>query len=758
IESRLLAGDQKLFNDFYTAYRRSVRARAPELLAMVKKARDEERVKFTETVHLVEPNVKRSFGALRDVQLIRWIGFLRYGAADPWQLREQGALTRPDADALCSAYEYLLRLRNDMHFHAGRARDSLDRGEQIRLTEARGVAPAAGLAAVEVFMQDYFRKTQAVGGLAERFLEGAQPKKWLQRATAFLFSHTVDRDFSVGPYDVRIRRSALGRASRSLEDVLYLADASNVFDQPIEHETSEAIRRTVAAMPADMTPEARRLFKSLLTYPGRLAEVLRRLHHLHVLEKVLPEFARVRGLLELHADRKFTIDEHSILAVERATQLPGEDGPLGELYQRLPRKWMLHLALLLHDLGHGLPEDPIAAGVRIAQQTAARLGLSKDDAATLAFLVERQARMAELAFRRDTTDPEVIVNFAVEVGSPEVLDLLCLLTAADLQAMGPGAWNTWKRDVLTDLYIRTMSHLSGDSSALEGREHRAVKRAEVCETFGANCDNWVRRQVDELPSVYVNSTAPSQIAAELNWLRKTKLGDVQAHGEYLPETGTVRYKISAHESVAPGIFHKLAGALASKALEILAAEIHTLADGLVLDRFEVRDGDFSGAPPAERIAAVCEALREALLKPGPPPLERGQRYGRGPAKQVGPPKPTSVHIDNATSTLATIVDVFTGDRPGLLYAIGRTLFDLHLSISLAKISTHRGQVVDVFYVTDEAGKKIDDPERLQRIHDHLVERIEAFAQQPLKTWEAAARPDLPLESSLTESSVGAAGN
>ncbi len=221
--------------------------------------------------------------------------------------------------------------------------------------------------------------------------------------------------------------------------------------------------------------------------------------------------------------------------------------------------------------------------------------------------------MAHLAFRRDTSDEQLVVRFAVEVGSPEVLDMLFVLTGADISAVGPGVWNNWKAEVLADLYRRTRAHLTADSSRLDALQRIGKRRLELHGRLAGEADRgWFERQIAALPPAYLESASADKIELELRALRGLKPGEARAAGRYLPDSHTVEFVVCTHEEITPGVFHKLTGALASQGLEILAAEINTLAEGLVLDRFYVLDPDYHGEPPNERIAAVNQALVNSL--------------------------------------------------------------------------------------------------------------------------------------------------
>ena len=728
IESRLLAGSGRLFAAFMERFQSRLRRRGSVLRAAIEQARLEERLKFGETVYLLEPNVKRSRGGLRDLQLLRWIGMARYGTRQPEELHLRGVLSADDLEVLRQATEFLLRLRNEMHFHAGRPADVLDRWEQLRIARLRNYTAVAGLLPVEQFMRDYFRHTDQVSHVVGRFLDKARSTGRGAIWTSLL-GHRIPGGFVVGPRQILAGRHALGRMRGSLAAILQLVDLANIYDRQIAPETWEAVRRQAARLPPDLPIEAEAAarFLSLLDRPGRLGELLRGLHEIGLLERLLPAFTHARGLLQFNQYHKFTVDEHCIHAVERAVELAADPGPLGRVYRAIARKRVLHLALLIHDLGKGHPQDHCEIGGEIARQTGARLGLDADETGALEFLVHKHLLMNHLAFRRDTGDEQLIVRFAFEVGSPEWLQMLFVLTAADLAAVGPDTWTGWKAEVLVDLYHRTMQHLAGESPGTSRAEYLEGRRRSVADRLGPDGRRpWFLRQIESLPESYLGAADPRQIADDLRLLEALVPGQVSAQGLYQPDTHTVRLTVGTRENVTPGIFHKLTGALSGQGLEILSAQINTLADGLVLDRFWVVDPDHPGQPPLERLEQIERALVEALVSGGKPPSFRRVWTLGGPRRPTTAVPATQVRIDNTTSDGFTILDVFTIDRRGLLYAISRTLFELGLSVWRAKIGTFLDQVVDVFYVTGQDGRKIEDPGRLHSVGQRLLEVIEAM--------------------------------
>jgi [protein-PII] uridylyltransferase len=727
VDSRLLAGSPALFDGFMRRLRLEVRLRAGRLMSAMEQSRAEERTRYGETVFLLEPNVKRSQGTLRDLQLLRWIGFARYGMRDPQALHEAGNLGDDDLRTLQQARGFLLWLRNELHFHAGQANDVLNRFEQVRIAGLLGYQPSAGLLPVERFMQDYFRHTSGVNHVATRFLARAASRERLGRMTTAMFGHRVEDDLRVGPVGMTASRKGLQRLQGSLTAIMRLVDLSNLHDVPIAPSTWEEIRRQAPRLPDELPQEACRHFLSLLAHPARLGPLLRDLHEAALLERFLPEFARTRGLLQFNQYHKYTVDEHCLRAAEFAVGLMNDDGPVGRVYRGIAEKHVLHLALLLHDLGKGRLEDHREVGLKIAEQTAVRLKLPPHETETLKFLVHKHLRMNHLAFRRDTSDENLVVSFAVQVGSPELLQMLYVLTACDLGAVGPGVWDGWKAEVLTDLYHRTMQQLAGDSPATTVEGLFVQRREEILAHLGpSRHDPWFARHVEALTAGYLSATQPAQAAADLHLLHDLTPGGVTATGQFLAEAATVQFTVGTSEQVAPGIFHKLTGALTSHGLEIRSAQIHTLADGLVLDRFWVRDPDFAGEPPMGRLEEINRALAQSLQTDcaGTPSFRRTWQLG-GARKPAGPVPRTQVNTDNSTSDRYTIIDVITHDRTGLLYAITRALFELGLSVWRAKIGTYLDQVVDVFYVTDQEHGKVKDQGKLEEVRRRLMEVIDA---------------------------------
>lgn len=726
-ESRFLAGSERLYERYHERYRRAARQRWRTLLSNILASRKQEQQQYGETTYLLEPNVKRTRGGLRDVQVVRWLGFTRWGATELDQLGQLGALTTVDRRRLQQSHEFLLRLRNELHFHAGKSQDVLTRDEQVRLADLYRYERLHSLLPVERFMRNYFEHTSEVRYIASSFLESMQSRAGLLAAIAPVFSHRVEGDFRVGPIHISATRRGLDKLRGDLAEVLRLMDLANMYQKRIDHRTWETIRTEMAQRGEhEVSRAAVDRFLSLLSQPGRLGELLRRLHQLKVLELIIPAMQHARHLMQFNDYHKYTVDEHSIRAVECATAFLNDPRPIGTAYRDLRDKRLLHLALLIHDLGKGYDGDHSEVGALIAGDVARRLGLKERDAETLRFLVGKHLLMSHMAFREDTHDDSIVLRLAREVGSTDVLQMLYLLSAADLAAVGPKVLNDWKLELLTELYLRTRAQLTGEQESLDAQQEADRRRMAVGQLVEPSEKGpWWDQQIAALPASYLLSLSPARIHELLRQLQRVGPRQALAWARYAHDRKVSVYLVGTHESITPGIFHKLTGALTGKGLQILSAEIHTLADGLVLDRFYVEDTDFVGPPPEERTREVCDALTRALTVDADkvPTFRRLWNAHKGSSAADYAEMPTRIRFDDTTSDRFTIITIFTYDRRGLLYTITRTLFEQGLNVHVAKIGTFLDQVVDAFYVTDMQGKKVYSQDQRNQIRRCLEESL-----------------------------------
>ncbi len=746
MEARFLAGSSQLFQEFHDRYARRIVGKGVDRFIDQKlEERRREYEKFGATVYLLEPNVKKSQGGLRDLHVLQWIGMARYQAATIRELADRGILSRQDHRALTEAREFLWRVRALMHVHAGTAQEILTFDEQIWLAQRFGYQDRPHLLAVEQFMQLYYRHTMGLHERMMRFVNRCRTVSLWSRLSRLLPAPRLDRHFVAQGNVLTVPVEERTRVLDSPALLLKLFDVARARALEIEPALLEDIHRHVETLPVSAfdATDVGAGFVKILAGP-RTARALEAMHRAHLLERIIPAFGTVRGLMQFNQYHKYTVDEHSLLAVAKAEAFGQDEGVIGQVYREIARKDLLHLSVLLHDLGKGREEDHSEVGKRVAEETAARLGFHEQDARTLVFLVHRHLLMAHTAFRRDPYDGNVLMTFAREVGTPAVLKKFLVLTAADIAAVGPGVLTKWKESLLIELYLRTLPEVSGERDASWGAERMAQLASEVGNaTPGQSDPAWIRAQLEQFPLRYLYGTAPARIAGHVEAIRRLSVRDAKVDSAFNEALGTCEYAVITRNDVIPGIFSKISGVLAALGLHILDAQIVTRRDVVVVDTFQVSDPDYAGMPPAGRLEDVGRAIRSVLL--GEETVEQLMgRYRRLESRRRVPTgrQSTDVQVDNETSERATIIDVFAEDRQGLLYVITRAIFTLGLSVQAARISTRLDQVADVFYVTDSKGGKVTDPARLEAIRATIKGEVDRFlaGQVPARAGEVSGVP------------------
>jgi [protein-PII] uridylyltransferase len=734
LEMRVLVGDEsrcrKLVKRLRVMSQRSRRKMGRLLL----EARREEARKYGETVYLLQPNVKRSVGGIRDIQLARWLAFLESDRLPPlgpqplpegeslisvntgglWKGESRG-LSDTDFEMLGLAMGFLRNLRVELHIQAGRGSDELTREEQVRLAEKRQFKADAGMLGVEHFMQVYFGYTREVEQVTRGLMQQAEGGRRLRSWTTGLFGNRVDSCFVVGPMAVAVLPSSLGEVASDMDRIVRFIELSMLYEVPVEPTNWTALRQLIAKENPPVTNQARQRFLGFFSAVSPIGPALRRLHELRLLERLMPAFAHARGLLQFNNFHKYTVDEHCLLAVEKASELDVDVGWLGDVWRQVRRRRrILLLALLIHDLGKGYEGDHSEVGAGIAREVAALFQLDEAESEILEFLVLRHLLMAELAFRRNVDDDSLVLAFAREVGSPEVLRLLTVLTMADIAAVGPGVWNQWKAELLSDLYNRTLQFLDPDAND-RGAD---LKRAEICNLVAhLDKDHPLARLAAGLPRGYIRSSEPEHVVDNLTRLTQLPEGGQYIAVQWQSETSTISVTVGLRASQVSGVFHRIAAGLASQRLEVLSADIHTLDDEYLIDYFRVVDRDFVGPAPESRLSEITQAVDSCLQNEIPSIRRRWNPLASEmQAAAVSPPR---VQVDNDSSVDATIIEVFAEDSDGLLLSLSKTLYEHQFSVRSAKISTYLDQIVDAFHVVDFAGAKVEDSKRLTTIRSAL---------------------------------------
>lgn len=728
LEPRFLTGSVRLFVDLSRMLQRFLRNQVATLIDQVTSARDQERDQYTETVFLLEPNVKRSPGTLRDIHYLRWLAALRYGEARPTHLVRSGHLDQDEYDRITAGYEFLLRLRNELHFHAGRAEDVLQRPEQARIATLRSYRESGGILPVEGFMREYFAHTSAIRVVVEDFIVRVRRPSWISTLTRPFAKKTSEGDFVFQGGEVSLAPAARDRLAGNLALMCQLFEISRQRGLRLAHPLTSAIRKQLAdgrVLGVDSSTAA--LFLRMLADGRGLGPMLRQMHDLRLLEQLVVGLDHARHLVQFNEYHKYTVDEHSFHVLERALEFRDDLGPLGDAYRTLRRPGLFHLALLVHDLGKGFPEDHSEVGRLLAKETAERLFLVPEDRDMLEFLVLKHLVMAHFAFRRDTSHEAMVARFAADVRKQEYLQALYVLSAADLAGVGPGVLSPWKKEVLTDLFLRTREHFTVAVPALDQLDSQQALRGKLYDVVPDEHSSWYFRQIESLPNRYVQSTSPKDARADLDLWHDPLAPPSFTRGTFLPEQQVSFYTIGIRAGRARGTFPRVAAVFSGFGMNILSVTMHSLADQSVLMAVIADDPDFTPVPPPERLAEVSLQLKAAVDDPEyqVPPARRRWRDAWRERRKKLQPLPTRVEFDTALNDHSTIVDVFAHDRVGLLHTITKVLADEQYLVHFAKVGAYLDQVVSVFYITDLQRCKVFDSARLDHLRRILIEAIEA---------------------------------
>ena len=725
IESRLIIGSLPLFEEFRQTFRQMVERRSTAFCREFIAARKDERHKFGETVFLLEPNIKRSPGGLRDIHLLRWLWFAKSGESDPNRLLQKGVLSNFDHRRLMSSQSFLLHVRNEMHFGSSSGSDVLSRGEQKRIAESFGLREKRGVLPVELFMSDYFRHTTHVSFLTTRMCDLVSPPPVMSWVLEPMLSKALSAEFRMGTREISATQLGTTKLAKNLDTALQLIDLARLYDKRIAQETWYHVYRSAPSYSTELSSTTIARFREMLDSPLLLVDALRRMHALGILEKIVPDYTAARCLLQFNRYHKFTVDEHCIRSVGEATRLGERNDHVGDVYRKLKRKWLLHLVLLLHDLGKAQPGDHSVIGAEIARQMGPRLELSAEETELAASLIEKHLWMTQAALWHDATNPEYVQNFASKISTPEELDLLFTLSCADLAAVGPGVLNQWKANVLGDLHRRVRAVMTdGDDQPLLPGRTRARKAVWNLLSKQEQNDRWYEQTFRGLPESFATSVSPETIAAMLR--RFAKLTDRQgtAVGSYIADSNTVEFIAGVSQGVGRGIFSSMAGVLRSRGMSILTAETAVLSDDILLLRFQAIDTESEEPSTLARLEKLAQAMVDSIDSDEPPKFRRIWGQDTGQQSDQLSSMPQEVRLNTHISEESLIIEVFAYDRLGLLYDLSRAVHELDLSIRFAKIGTHLDQVVDVFYVTERDGSKPAGHERLHAIYERLVEVVE----------------------------------
>ena len=677
--------------------------------------------------YMVEPNVKEGKGGLRDLQSLYWIAKYVYQTQNISDLVDLNVFRSDEYLQFEQAEEFLWAVRCQMHHLADRAIEQLSFDLQVEVASAMGYHDSRDQRAVEIFMQDYFRHATRVGDLTRIFLTSleavhAKDEPLLERI--FKRKPKIDNN-----YIVIHNRLAIKSEKEFLTNPINLL---KLF--------SEALRTGLLIHPNAMrlvsanlamvnnefraSTEAQQIFLELLLKHGNPERALRRMNELGFLAKFIPEFEPIVAMMQFNMYHSYTVDEHTIQCLKTLAQIEK-----GELVEELPiassilkdgvNRKVIYIALLLHDIGKGRSDDHSILGAKIAKQVSPRLGLNKQETETVEWLVRYHLLMSDMAQKRDISDPRTVRDFAKAVQSVKRLNLLTVLTVCDVRSVGPDTWNNWKATLIRQLYAETKAILEQGAEALN-RENRMT---EAKKALREKLSEWDNKDIKiETGRHYPPYWQGFQVDAQFAFAKLLRnLGADEIKIELTPDTDRDATRICFALSDHPGIFSRLAGALALVGANVVDARSYTSKDGFATAAFWIQDGDGSPYNQARfsRLRRMIEKTLSGEVITREAIKERDKFKKREKAFKV----PTSITFDNEGSEIYTIIEVDTRDRPGLLFDLTRTLANMNVYIASAVIATYGEQVVDSFYVKDMFGLKFHSESKQKKLEQNLRQAI-----------------------------------
>ncbi|HJV66312.1 MAG TPA: [protein-PII] uridylyltransferase [Geomonas sp.] len=732
LDARLLTGSEPLFRELKKLMVSQVLAKRSdafiaEKLEELKKRRE----KYGSSVYILEPNLKEGEGCLRDLHTAMWVAKIKYKVDLPHELITKGVLSEEELELYYQSLSYLWRIRNELHYLAGRKNDQLTFEAQTAMARFFGYADRGKTLAVEQFMQDFYLHANRVEHFCSLLITKCSRREdGARKILGYFTRRPVGEGFYVMKGELVVPdETVISKNPVRLIKIFEYAQKQGV---AISLGSKKLVRDNLDLVNDKFrrSKEANASFVSILSSDKGVAETLQQMHHLGFLNRFIPEFERIYCKVQHDVYHIYTVDTHTLFAVEEITKLwRGNHRQdlelLTQLSLEIDKRWLLLLAVLMHDVGKGSGGGHAEVGAELTKTVARRMGLTKEDSERLTFLVRHHLLMAHIAQRRDLHDERMIIQFARQMEKSENLKMLYLLTYADIKAVGPEVWTEWKALLLQELYEKAFAVLERGDFKLEaaGDRVKRVKRA----VFDLLADEYPHQKIkDELQSLstrHLLSYKPDVISGHLRTL--LSLTDNLVILKYDHETAKGYTNCTVCTYDVPGLFSMITGVMAANGMNILGAQIHTNTNEKVLDILQVNSPQGFVITDENRWARLESDLRDVLTGKVRVGALVAKRYRPSIlTEKAKPTVPARVEIDNEVSTDYTVIDIYAHDKVGLLYSITSTLTRLGLYIGVSKISTKVDQVADTFYVKDIFGQKITDPLKLEEIRGDLLNAID----------------------------------
>lgn len=725
LDARFLCGDKKLYDSFLKMRRSLLKSRRIQdnLIGQKITEREERFKKFGGSVFLLEPNLKEAEGGLRDIHLVRWLAKI-VGTAETFSDLVKMALLSPDeAEALGFSFDFYHLIRNQLHRLNGRKHDQITFSFQQILAGLLGFKGDATILPVEEFMQTYytvaFQVNQITNIIIHKTLSQRRGKihDFFSRARA----RKLDDSFKIQDGRIKVAHARIfERDTASLVRVFRHVQKTG---RPISFDTKFLIRKNLFRVNDDFRshPKTYSAMSEMMSDLRGLGQALFAMHDVHFFDALIPEFRKVRNRVQHDLYHVYTVDTHSIFAVEELSKLAS--GAYDEKFPSykkallsVQRKDLLSFGLLFHDIGKGEGGNHSVIGAKMANTILSRFGYIRADQEVVEFLVISHLIMPHLSQRRDLEDPQLISEFAKSVKTLERLNMLYILTWADIRAVSAEAWTDWKGNLLTELYEKTKNVISGQELYEDYVRRRVVDvRTAILDRMKSKVDFIdLEAFLETMSPRYVMAHNDDEIVSHYKLINGYRDGTFLFHEQEIP--GTSVSEVLIYTLNNPRLLPLVTGVMLALGINILVLEVFTLKNGYIFLKLSLQSAMQSSLSDGFLVERLKQDLNDVFL--GVKNVNQLIAKRKKPqllVKKAVQSAPTKIQVDNDVSAYYTVIDIYTHDRIGLLYDIIRCLAENGCYVEVSKISTKVEQVVDSFYVKDIFGQKITSKDKLSEI-------------------------------------------
>ena len=733
LEKRFVAGNNDIYDLLNNKFKTFIdNTKTLDFVEAKLKESETRHKRFGESRYVVEPNVKDGKGGLRDLHTLIWILKFAYKVDTISKLINVGALTKEEAVPFAEAQRFLLSVRCHLHYRANREDDRLAMDAQLEIAKSMNFKNTITHKDVERFMKRYFLATKTVGNLTRIFCAAIETEFNKPLRMSFL---SFKKRENITPFTLEVgrlfsyEREILTENPINIIKLFYISHINNIDIHPKTLRQITSLRKLIN-LKVRQNVEANKMFLNILTSDKDPTRTLRLMNEANILGQFIPEFQKIVGLMQFDMYHSYTVDEHTIFTISNLHSLRSgkfsDFAPLtSSAILEIKSYKSLFVAMLLHDIAKGKKGDHSENGSLIASKICPRLGLNKEETKMVEWLVLHHLLMSKTAFRYELGDPKVIKNFAKQVRSIDKLKSLLALTVADIRGVGPDVWNDWKGALIKELYIKTYDLLKPPQEI-----------SKITEPLKSSKELLIR---------YLNNKGVNDLDIKTycskfynNYWATFNLASVVNHYEIFTSMKNYSKKLEVYLSndsklkatellvITPdhhGLFSQISGLVASSGYDIVSAKIITRSDGYALDTFFLQNKERKPISDINLRKKLIETITKGLE--GNFNIEKALniKWKEIPARFRAVKAPIRVIIDNKTSDQYTILDIKCKNAPGVLYKITKIITTLGLQINTANVSTYGDRVVDIFYLKNAFGSKVDDNTTIEKVKNSILEEL-----------------------------------